>query len=423
MKNNHISEKILFTAYNILLDWEKNHVNLDECIDQMRLEEAEGKSAVASLLFEYFRHKGFIDRLIQDRAHKGGVKPELRALLACALTQSIFQTGIAAESAANIAVDCAKRKFGRGPGAFMNAVLRSTLKSPEVSNPPSSSFPEELRSHWETVFGEEQTTALMAVYASNPPPVFRLRGTFPEDAGPGIYRELPALDFTAPFRFYEILQPDKFFRLGWLEKGLVYVQDPATVLALSLLEAPPTGPVLDACAAPGGKSILLKDWADAAGTNLKLTAADRSAQRLKTLKINLSRAGVRAFTVQASAQENPFPDHSFDLILADVPCGNSGVLRRRCDAPWRYSARKLQEIATLQWDILNSLAKLTAPGGKLLYSTCSIEPEEDENQVTRFLENHPDFQLVRQRKLFPGPYHDGAFGALLQKKHSGEHHS
>lgn len=423
MKNSRISEKILFAAYNVLTAWEKSHSNLDECIDQMRSDGAEGKSAAASLLFEYFRHKGFIDRLILDRAHRGGIKPELRTLLACALTQSLFQTGIAAESAVNIAVDCAKRKFGRGPGAFANAVLRSALRSPEAANPPSSSFPEELRQHWETVFGPEETEKLIASYASNPPPVFRLRGTLPENAAPGIFRELPALDFTAPFRFYEILQPEQFFRLGWLEKGLVYVQDPATVLALSLLDSPPQGPVLDACAAPGGKSILLKDWADAAGTALKLTAADRSAQRLQTLKINLRRAGINAFTVQASAQENPFPDHAFDLILADVPCGNSGVLRRRCDAPWRYSERKLQEIATLQWDILNSLAKLTAPGGKLLYSTCSIEPEEDENQVTCFLENHPDFKLVRQRKLFPGPGHDGAFGALLQKMQSGGYNS
>ncbi|MBE6374820.1 MAG: hypothetical protein E7055_22480, partial [Lentisphaerae bacterium] len=97
-----------------------------------------------------------------------------------------------------------------------------------------------------------------------------------------------------------------------------------------------------------------------------------------------------------------------------VPCGNSGVIRRRCDAPWRYSERKLLETATLQWDILNSLARLAAPGGQLLYSTCSIEPEEDERQIERFLSAHPDFRLVRQRKLLPGKFHDGAFAALLR---------
>ena len=90
-------------------------------------------------------------------------------------------------------------------------------------------------------------------------------------------------------------------------------------------------------------------------------------------------------------------------------------MRRRCDAPWRYSERKLLDAAALQRDILNSLARLAAPGGYLLYSTCSVEPEEDENQVTHFLKNHPDFKLVRQRKLFPGKFHDGAFAALLRR--------
>jgi len=415
MKNSRISEKILWNAYNLLLDWERTRGNLDEAVDRMRAEGVEGRAAVASLLFEYFRHKDWIDRLVAGRARKGAVKPELRALLVCALTQCLFQTGIVPESAANVAVDCARRKFGSGPASFSNAVLRSVLRSPEAADPPERSFPEPLRQHWEKIFGAQTAAELISTYASNPPPVFRARGPLPEGGQPGLFRELSGLDFTAPFRFYEILQPERFFRLGWLEKGLVYVQDPATALALSLLESAPEGRVLDICAAPGGKSILMHDRAAAAGTRFELTAADRSLQRLQTLKINLNRAGVRARTVHASAQENPFPDGAFDLILADVPCGNSGVIRRRCDAPWHYSERRLLDISTLQWDILDSLARLAAPGGKLLYSTCSIEPEEDENQVSRFLANHPEFRLIRQRKLLPGKDHDGAFGALFQR--------
>lgn len=413
MKSNRISEKILSGASRILLEWERTYANLDECIDQLRAEQTEGRSAIASLLFEYFRHKDFIDRLITGRARKGAVKAELRVLLACALTQSIFQTGIAAQSAANIAVECAKQKFGRGPGAFVNAVLRSALQSSEAANPPEHSFPADLKRHWEEIFGAETTSELMETYASNPPPVCRLRGELPPGTDPGLFNEIKGLDFTGPFRFYELTDPEKFFRLGLLEKGLAYVQDPATAMPFSLLGSAPSGKILDACAAPGGKTVLCSDLA-AGGNSLQLTVADRSPHRLQTLKINLNRAGVKANVVRASAQENAFADHSFDLILADVPCGNSGVIRRRCDAPWRYSERKLLETATLQWDILNSLARLAAPGGGLLYSTCSIEPEEDEQQITRFLAAHPDFRLIRQRKLLPGKYHDGAFAALLR---------
>ena len=412
MKNNRISEKILLGACRILLEWEKTYANLDECIDRMRTDQAEGRSAIASLLFEYFRHKDFIDRMIAARARRGAVKAELRVLLACALTQSIFQTGIAAQSAANIAVDCAKHKFGPGPGAFVNAVLRSALQSSEAAVPPERSFPAELKRHWEDIFGQETTAELSAAYASNPPPVCRLRGDLPSEVDAAMFRKIEGLDFTGPFRFFELADPEKFFRLGLLEKGLAYVQDPATALPFSLLDSAPGGKVLDACAAPGGKSI--QCWDLAGGKQIQLTAADRSPQRLQTLKVNLNRAGVKASVIHASAQENSFAEHSFDLILADVPCGNSGVIRRRCDAPWRYSERKLLETATLQWDILNSLARLVAPGGKLLYSTCSIEPEEDEQQIARFLDEHPDFKLIRQRKLLPAKLHDGAFAALLQ---------
>lgn len=420
MKNDRISEKILLGACRILLEWERTYANLDECIDQMRTGQTEGRSAIASLLFEYFRHKDFIDRMITERARKGAVKAELRVLLACALTQSIFQTGIASQSAANIAVDCAKHKFGPGPGSFVNAVMRSALQSSEAADPPGRSFPVVLKQHWEEIFGEETTAELMETYASNPPPVCRLRGKLPSGVDPALFKEIRGLDFTGPFRFFELTDPEKFFRLGLLEKGLAYVQDPATALPFSLLEAAPEGKILDACAAPGGKTILCSDLA--ADKPVRITAADRSPQRLQTLKINLNRTGVKAAVVRASAQENSFADHSFDLILADVPCGNSGVIRRRCDAPWRYSERKLLETATLQWDILNSLSRLVQPGGGLLYSTCSIEPEEDEQQITRFLTAHPDFRLIRQRKLLPGKYHDGAFAALLRSEPSSKNH-
>lgn len=414
MKNNRISEKILMTAARSLAEWENSNVTLDECLDAIREEGGQGKSATASLLFEYFRHKKFVDDRIAAHARKGNVKPELRVLLACALTQAVFQTGIAAQSAVNVAVDCAKRRFGNGPAAFVNALLRAALSSDDIKNPPPFSFPEPLRKRWNHEFGETATANMLACYASNPPPVFRLRGKLPATGEPELYRELALPPFADGFRFFEILKPEKFFALPWLEQGLVYVQDPSTVWALSLLEKPVSGSVLDACAAPGGKSILLWDMADR--DHLKLTVADRSAPRLATLKSNLARAGVRAKTVQASAQENPFADASFDLVLADVPCGNSGVIRRRCDAPWRFREKQLEELSALQSEILSSLARLVKPGGRLLYSTCSIEREEDELQIEKFLAAHPAFQLEKQQRLMPSALHDGAFGARLIRK-------
>ena len=105
IKRNSVSEKILERGAESLKDWESGNVTLDDCLEQLRNENGHEKSAVASLLFEYFRHKGFIDSLIQKHARRGNVKQEMRVIVACTLTQSFFQTGIAPQSAVNVAVD------------------------------------------------------------------------------------------------------------------------------------------------------------------------------------------------------------------------------------------------------------------------------------------------------------------------------
>ena len=415
IKRNSVSEKILERGAESLKEWESGNATLDDCLEQLRAESGHEKSAVASLLFEYFRHKGFIDTLIRNHARKGNVKQEMRVVVACALTQALFQTGITPQSAVNIAVDSVKRRFGHGPGSFVNAILRAVLASPEAKTIPPYSFPEALREKWLVQFGKETTAQLLSRYASNPLPAFRIRTELPEEELNKLQcTPIHADDLPREFRFYQTADPDGFFRKNWLEQGMVYVQDPATALALSLLDGDVSGRVLDACAAPGGKTIMLSDLA--AGNDFKLTAADRSPQRLRQLNINLKRAGVRARTLQASAQENPFEAASFDLILADVPCSNSGVIRRRPDAPWRYQLKRVAELTLLQADILDSLSRLVRPGGRLLYSTCSIEPEENAQQIENFLALHPDFILKKQALFLPSEVHDGAFGALLIKK-------
>ena len=211
---------------------------------------------------------------------------------------------------------------------------------------------------------------------------------------------------------YEMMS-DAFFALaGKIRKdGYLYVQDPATSMGLGLLESRPSGAILDLCAAPGGKTIMLSELA---APGAKITAADRSRKRVTTLNINLRRAGVKAKTVAADARELPFPPQSFDFILADVPCSNTGVIRRRPDVPWRFSKNRLSELAVLQHAILKSAVSLLKPGGTLLYSTCSLEFEENLGRVQLILSEYPELSLVREQTLFPANTHDGAFSAVLR---------
>ncbi|MDD5728012.1 MAG: RsmB/NOP family class I SAM-dependent RNA methyltransferase, partial [Victivallales bacterium] len=173
--------------------------------------------------------------------------------------------------------------------------------------------------------------------------------------------------------------------------------------------------VLDICSAPGGKSLIL---ADRLGPGGRLIAADRSAGRQRLTRENFAcRNFACAWEIITSAAETPdLPLAAFDLVLADVPCTNTGVFRHKPDALWRFSEKSLESTVKLQRSILERAAALTAPGGTLVYSTCSIEQEENQLQVAALLAADRNFELLEEKLLLPEKFHDGAYAALLQRQ-------
>ena len=194
-------------------------------------------------------------------------------------------------------------------------------------------------------------------------------------------------------------------------EGAFIVQDPGTRLSVELLDPRPGELVLDACAAPGGKTTQIA-WRGAA-----VTACEVNPKRRRRLESNLKRLGLDG-KVHVASELVPLatPDGArlFDKVLVDAPCSNTGVLRRRPDARWNWSREKLSMLVKLQAQILDVAAKLVAPGGRLVYSTCSNEPEENQDQVSAFLARHPDFTLAGSRESIPVETgFDGAFAAAL----------
>ena len=139
-----------------------------------------------------------------------------------------------------------------------------------------------------------------------------------------------------------------------------------------------------------------------------------SSPEIRSMITNFQAVSVKAKTIAADARELPFPPQSFDFILADVPCSNTGVIRRRPDVPWRFSKTRLSELAVLQHAILKSAVNLLRPGGTLLYSTCSLEFEENLGRVQLLLSEYPNLTLVREQTRLPSDTHDGAFSAVLK---------
>lgn len=212
-------------------------------------------------------------------------------------------------------------------------------------------------------------------------------------------------------------------RIPGLAEGLVSVQDTAAQLAAPLLDLCDGMRVLDACAAPGGKATHALELAD-----VDLVALDIDERRLERVHANLARLGLTARVVCGDAAESGawWDGKPFERILADVPCSASGVARRHPDIKWLRRAADVAQFAQMQRRMLDALWQVLGRGGKLLYATCSVFPEENGEQVAHFVERHPDATRLTlpaldddprlpAGQLLQNPRHDGFFYALLQK--------
>ncbi len=212
--------------------------------------------------------------------------------------------------------------------------------------------------------------------------------------------------------FVNLLEP-----AAALANGDCYIQDPSTALACELLQPAPGETVLDACAAPGGKSAYLAGMMANRGT---LICADRDEARLDRLRRNFVRLGVANATIvrcdwpeAKSIRVAAFQPRSFHKILLDAPCSNTGVMRRRVDVRWRLRPKEFARMRAQQLAILENVAPLLNPGGSLVYSTCSLEPEENEEVVAAFLGAHAAFRRTRYEQTLP--FRDGIDGAYTAR--------
>ncbi|MDD3885477.1 MAG: RsmB/NOP family class I SAM-dependent RNA methyltransferase [Victivallaceae bacterium] len=376
--------------------------SLDDWLD--RSAPAEYRRSVGDLLFAYFRYRKPIENAV-DRLAVRPPREEVRFILLAAATQIVSQTAIAPQSAVNVAVDLVKRRFSRGEAGFVNALLRRIAATPPHGDgTPAELLPEPVLRRWSRRFEPERLAQLVKFILTPAEPVFRAE----RDFDPGVLAKRQVSGF-GDFRFYVAEDFATLLNSEAFKRGDIYLQDPATSLAVSLPDYGAAGSAVDLCAAPGGKSLMMAERLPKAAT---LLAADRSERRQRLTRANFDRRGLLYRTVVAEPAEL---EGRFDLVLADVPCSNTGVSRRRPDVLWRFSEVELKKITDIQRNILDEAARLTAPGGQLVYSTCSIEPEENQELVKRFVQEHSDFRLVESRELLPENDHDGASAALLKR--------
>ena len=324
-------------------------------------------------------------------------KGELEALLYVGAAQVLYMDEVPDFAAVNETVEAAKQCDNKSIAKVVNGVLRNLIRrraefEAQIAASPveeRESFPTELVKRWTARFGAENAAKLCA------------------------WHNEPAKTFLArkDGSFVELERGKKVTDVPGFAEGDFIVQDPGTALAVELVDAKPGEVILDACAAPGGKTIQLA-WRGA-----KVTACEVNPKRRRKLEENIARLRLGVEVIEDfRCQPQPLTS-TYSKVLVDAPCSNTGVLRRRPDARWNWSIEKLESLVKLQAEILDQVAPQVSVGGTLVYSTCSNEPEENFEQVNAFLARHPDFTLDVTRESIPFESgHDGAFAARLVRK-------
>jgi len=321
-------------------------------------------------------------------------KGELEALLYIGAAQVLYMDDVPDFAAVNETVAAAKLCPNPNVARVVNGVLRNLIRRRDelvakIAAEPvevRESFPTALVRRWTERFGADAAARLCAWY-NEPAETFLAR---------------------ADGSFAALERGRVVTEVAGYAEGEFIVQDPGTRLAVGLVGVKTGESVLDACAAPGGKTVQLA-WRGA-----EVTACEINPKRRRRLEENLRRLRLDGRVRVVASLDEAESFGPFDKVLVDAPCSNTGVLRRRPDARWNWSAEKLRALVRMQADILDRTVSLVRKGGTLVYSTCSLEPEENGLQVESFLSRHPSFRLAGTEESLPFETgHDGAFAAAL----------
>jgi len=384
------------------------------------------------LVYGLVRWQAALDWLIARKTQGRPQKQTLQILLRLGLYQMFWLDRIPNHAVVHETVEIARR-LGFGPqSGFLNAVLRGFTREREateklleelkIKQPHIGySHPEWLVQRWHTRWGTERTAQLLN-WNNTPPGTFARVNTLRTDTAKltarwnseGVKFLARSWDWTGDGLVFQLESHPPLASLASFQQGWFYIQDPSTLLAVQELEAQPGETVLDLCAAPGGKTTFI---AQQMKNQEHIVAADVSANRLKLIQENCIRLGATCVETILLSTLNSQSSTRFNRILVDAPCSNTGVMRRRVDLRWRIRPEEIERLRKAQLELLRQAVPRLKSGGVLVYSTCSLEPEENQEVVKQFLAEHPDFKLGKDRELFP--FVEGVDGAYVARMPKG----
>jgi 16S rRNA (cytosine967-C5)-methyltransferase len=370
--------------------------------------EPRDRALLHELVMGVLRWQLWLDRLAEyfTKRPTNDLDVAIRLILRLGLYQLRFLSRVPASAIVNESVNLVHRARLRSAGALVNAVLRRAARELEVdpaqdiSDPIErlsivSSHPCWLIERWIKAFGSETAEAFARANQQPPPTAFRVVNRRAREDE--VITKLQAGDAT--------LESSRIAEHAWritgggrlfselVDGGAVYVQDEASQMVAQALDAKPGEHVLDLCAAPGSKATQIADGMNRSGS---VIASDVHAHRLRTVSDIAKQHDLPIIQCLVLNGLDPLPlnESSFDRVLVDAPCSGTGTLRRNPEIRWRISAHDIDDLSSRQKRLLLNASLVVKPGGRLVYSTCSVEPDENELVVQTFLENNINFSLV-----------------------------
>ena len=393
------------TATRILGDWEHGQGHLDELVDLL------DPGHNRWLVKEVFRNWLPVEKIIMELVGKTP-RPAAMRILRLATAECLARDERQHARIVHHAVESAREAgLSKAECSFVNAVLRNMLRKgiPGRKVHLRETHPDWLVEHWSRQFGEAEALQLIE-WNQRISTLSVSAASCPEYAEPTSWKG-----------YYRVKTGRVEAALSELRQGLVYAQDPFARIPVGMLTLKPGGKVLDLCAAPGGKTRLLSD---AVGARGQVVAVDRPGQRFVRLRDNIQRfahsnvslcdCALEDLTV--SRLERFCGSTVFPSVLIDVPCSNTGVIQRRPDVKLKLRPGDIEGHAGQQFKLLVLAARFVVPGGQLVYSTCSVEREENIDVVESFLQSEKGWSLSQSEMSYPWVCgHDGGGAFLLTR--------
>jgi len=425
-------------ALRLLNDWEEQEQPFEDLVAAIDTALSDGRDQrfARQLALGVLRWRKRLDWVIGHfcRRPVDKLDPTVRNILRLGVYQTAFMDRVPERAAVHTSVELAKRHGALHASGLINAVLRNLQRQPgRVTYPDIKvdpvrhlalyhSHPEWLVQRWRKRWGQEE--AILLLEANNHPSDLWLRLNPLRTDAQSLCAELELE--PGPEGYYRALTPSQIFKSHAFSAGHFQIQDPSAGLAVALLDPQPEEKILDLCSAPGGKTTQIAERMRDTGSIL---AADLSPQRLLRVRENAQRLGLNNIHL-AAVDARTLGPALFDRVLVDAPCSGTGIIGRHPDARWHKEVEQLAPLAVRQSEIIASAFTYLRPGGVLVYSTCSIEAEENEDIVEAFLAQNANAVLEEASAHLPGDKRaqryaqtrpgqhigDGSFAARIRKK-------